>query len=180
MAPLRRLLIALCLPALLLPSAVPFPAPSTDWAACRDLSQRLSRLLGTMKESHRVLDGVRLGGEEDSEGDCAPRIRCSDACDPSTLDTNNTHCLQRILRGLQHYQAMLGSDIFATHPQPELKAVLEGLLGLVQVPVRSCQPPLPTPAVTWRQPLLQHNTLERLRSFTAIMSRVFTHSASAR
>ncbi|XP_065609932.1 interleukin-23 subunit alpha-like [Cyrtonyx montezumae] len=90
------------------------------------------------------------------------------------------HCLQRILRGLQHYQAMLGSDIFATHPQPELKAVLEGLLGLVQVPVRSCQPPLPTPAVTWRQPLLQHNTLERLRSFTAIMSRVFTHSASAR
>lgn len=42
-------------------------------------------------------------------------------------------CLQRILQGLQHYQARLGSDIFATHPQPELKAVLEELLSLVQV-----------------------------------------------
>ena len=64
MAPLRRLLLALCLPAMLLPPAVPFPAPSTDWAACRDLSQRLSRLLGTMKESHRVLvsAGTGFGG----------------------------------------------------------------------------------------------------------------------
>lgn len=46
---------------------------------------------------------------------------------------NPQHCLQRILQGLQHYQAMLGSDIFAARPQPELKAVLEELLGLVQV-----------------------------------------------
>ncbi|XP_021234939.1 interleukin-23 subunit alpha [Numida meleagris] len=180
MSPLRRLLLALCLPAMLLPPAVPFPAPSTDWAACRDLSQRLSRLLGTMKESHRVLHGVHLGGEEDSEGDCAPRIRCSDACDPSTLDMNNTHCLQRILQGLQHYRAVLGSDIFASRPQPELKAVLEGLLGLVQVPVHSCQPPPTPPTASWARPLLQHDALERLRSFTAVMSRVFTHSASAR
>eukprot|EP00076_Gallus_gallus_P007706 XP_003644006.4 interleukin-23 subunit alpha [Gallus gallus] len=180
MAPLRRLLLALCLPAMLLPPAVPFPAPSTDWAACRDLSQRLSRLLGTMKESHRVLSGVRLGGEEDMEGECAPRIRCSDACDPSTLDTNSTLCLQRILQGLQHYQARLGSDIFATHPQPELKAVLEELLSLVQVPMRSCRPPPPPQADSWAQPLLQHGTLERLRSFTAVMSRVFTHGASTR
>lgn len=51
---------------------------------------------------------------------------------------NPQHCLQRILQGLQHYQAMLGSDIFAARPQPELKAVLEELLGLVQV---SCPRP---------------------------------------
>ncbi|XP_015742544.1 interleukin-23 subunit alpha [Coturnix japonica] len=180
MVPFRRLLLVFCLPAMLLPPAVPFPTPGTDWAACRDLSQRLSRLLGAMKESHRVLDGVRLGGEEDSEGDCAPRIRCSDACDPSTLDTNSTNCLRRILQGLQHYQTVLSSDIFATHPQPELKAVLDELLGLVQVPFRSCQTPPPPPTDLWARPLLQHNTLERLRSFTAVMSRVFTHGASTR
>ncbi|NXC48124.1 IL23A protein, partial [Penelope pileata] len=177
MAPLRSLCLCLCLSMLLLllPPAAPAPAPSTDWAACRNLSRQLSGLLGTVKEPHGVLNGVRLGGE-DPEGDCVPRIRCSDACDPSTLDTNNTRCLQRILQGLQHYRDLLGSDIFTAHPEPKLKAALEELLRLV--PSHPCQPPLAPATKSWTQPLLRHQALERLRSFTAIMSRVFTHSAA--
>nr|XP_047911798.1 uncharacterized protein LOC125181337 [Anser cygnoides] len=67
MAPLRRL--CLCLPALLLllllpappvaaapaPVPVPVPVPGTDWAACKNLSRELSRLLGTLKEPHSEL-----------------------------------------------------------------------------------------------------------------------------
>ncbi|NXK56803.1 IL23A protein, partial [Chauna torquata] len=182
MAPLRRLCLylCLCLSALLLPptAAAPTPAPSTDWAACKRLSRELSRLLGTLKEPHRVLDGVRLG-REDPEGDCAPRIRCSDACDPSTLDTNNTRCLRRILQGLQHYRDLLGSEIFTARRLPQLEATLDRLLGLVQqAPSHPCRPPLGPPTDTWARPLLQHQALERLQSFTAVMSRVFTHSAS--
>ncbi|NXT33683.1 IL23A protein, partial [Pelecanoides urinatrix] len=107
-----------------------------------------------------------------------PRIRCSDACDPSTLDTNNTRCLQRILQGLQHYRDLLGSDIFVARRLPRLEAALDQLLGLVQQEHgRPPRHPM-APSEAWAHPLLQRLALQRLQSFTAIMSRVFTHSAS--
>lgn len=34
--------------------------------------------------------------------------------------------------------------------------------------------------MNWAQPLLQRLALQRLQSFAAVMSRVFTHSASPR
>ncbi|KAM9177271.1 interleukin-23 subunit alpha [Mergus octosetaceus] len=185
MAPLRRL--CLCLPALLLlllpappVATAPAPTPATDWAACKDLSRELSRLLGTLKEPHSELNRVQIA-VEDPEGDCATRIRCSDACDPPTLDTNNTRCLRRILQGLQHYRDLLGSEIFKDNRLPQLVATLDRLLGVVQqAPGRPCQaPPGPT-TPTWAEPLLpqlRHQALERLQSFTAVMSRVFTYSA---
>ncbi|XP_064899756.1 interleukin-23 subunit alpha [Columba livia] len=180
MAPLRRLLLCLCLPLLLPPPAAPAPAPGprTDWVACRSLSRELSRLVATLKEPHRVLEETQLS-EEDPKN-WPPRIRCSDACDPSTLDTNNTRCLQRILQGLQHYRDLLGSDIFTAHRLPRLEATLDQLLGLVQQ--EHGRPPRHSlaPSETWAHPLLQHLALQRLQSFAAIMSRVFTHSASAR
>ncbi|NXL95049.1 IL23A protein, partial [Alectura lathami] len=181
MAPLRSLCLCLCLSVLLLspsaaaPALTPARTPGTDWVACKSLSRELSQQLGTLNEPHPVLDGVRLGGE-DLEGDCDPRIRCSDACDPSALDTNNTRCLQRILQGLRHYRDLLGSKIFTDRLQ-QLEATLDRLLGLVQVPGRLCQPPPALTADPWTQPLLRHQALERLRSFAAVMSRVFTHSA---
>ncbi|XP_068519480.1 interleukin-23 subunit alpha [Anas acuta] len=182
MAPLR--LLCLCLPALLLlllpappVSAAPTPVPGTDWAACKNLSRELSRLLGTLKEPHSELNRVQIA-VEDPEGDCATRIRCSDACDPPTLDTNNTRCLRRILQGLQHYRDLLGSEIFKDNRLPQLVATLDQLLGVVQqAPSHSCQAPT-TP--TWAEPLLpqlRHQALERLQSFTTVMSRVFTYSA---
>ncbi|XP_042652520.1 interleukin-23 subunit alpha [Tyto alba] len=182
MAPLRRLYLrlCLCLPLLLLPPAAPAPVttPRTDWAACRSLSRELSRLVATLKEPHRVLEETHLS-EEDPKN-WPPRIRCSDACDPHTLDTNNTRCLRRILQGLQHYRDLLGSDIFTARPLPGLQAVLDQLLGLVQEEHgRPPQPPL-APSEAWAHPLLQRLALQRLQSFAAIMSRVFTHSASAR
>ncbi|NXW11181.1 IL23A protein, partial [Fregetta grallaria] len=107
-----------------------------------------------------------------------PRIRCSDACDPSMLDTNNTRCLQRILEGLQHYRDLLGSDIFTARRLPRLEAALDQLLGLVQQEHgRPPRHPM-APSETWAHPLLQRLALQRLQSFAAIMSRVFTHSAS--
>ncbi|XP_025938770.1 interleukin-23 subunit alpha [Apteryx mantelli] len=172
--------LCLCLLALLLPAPVPAPRlPRTDWAACRSLSRELSRLLGDREAPHRVLEEMRLD-EEAPEEDWPPRIRCSDACDPSTLDTNNTRCLRRILQGLQHYRDLLDSDIFNAHRLPLLETTLDKLLGLIQQ--EHGRPPRrpPTPSAVWAQPLLQHQALERLQSFTAVMSRVFTHSASTR
>ncbi|XP_066841839.1 interleukin-23 subunit alpha isoform X2 [Anser cygnoides] len=190
MAPLRRL--CLCLPALLLlllllpappvaaaPAPVPVPVPGTDWAACKNLSRELSRLLGTLKEPHSELNRVQIA-VEDPEGDCATRIRCSDACDPSALDTNNTRCLRRILQGLQHYRDLLGSEIFSAHRLPQLEATLDRLLGVVQAPGRPCQAPLGPTTPTWAEsllPQLRHQALEQLQSFTAVMRRVFTYSA---
>ncbi|XP_075593795.1 interleukin-23 subunit alpha [Balearica regulorum gibbericeps] len=178
MAPLR--LLCLCLPLLLLlpPSAAPAPAPAprTDWAACRNLSRELSQLVSTLKEPHRALEEMRLS-EEDPKN-WPPRIRCSDACDPSTLDTNNTRCLRRILQGLQHYRDLLGSDIFTARRLTKLEAALDRLLGLVQQEHgRPPRHPM-APSDAWAHPLLQRLALQRLQSFTAIMSRVFTHSAS--
>ncbi|NWS19582.1 IL23A protein, partial [Pachyramphus minor] len=180
MALLRRLCLCLCLPLLLQPPAAPAPTPApvsrTDWAACRILSRDLSRLLATVKEPHPVLEEMQLS-EEDPQN-WPPRIRCSDACDPPTLDTNNTRCLHRIIQALQHYRDLLGSDIFRDQPQPQLETTMDQLLGLVQV--RHGHPPRHpmAPSATWSHQLLRHLALKRLRSFAALMSRVFTHSAS--
>ncbi|KAM6231221.1 interleukin-23 subunit alpha [Spheniscus humboldti] len=183
MAPLRRLrlCLCLCLP-LLLPTTTaapaPAPAPRIDWAACRSLSRELSRLVATLKEPHRILEETHLS-EEDPKN-WPPRIRCSDACDPSTLDTNNTRCLRRILQGLQHYRDLLSSDIFTARRLPLLEAALDQLLGLVQQEHgRPPRHPM-APSEAWAHPLLQRLALQRLQSFAAIMSRIFTHSASPR
>ncbi|XP_061871713.1 interleukin-23 subunit alpha [Colius striatus] len=176
MAPLSRL--CLCLGLLLLPppaAPAPLPAPSTDWAACRNLSRELSRQVTTLKEPYRETNL----SEEDPKN-WPPRIRCSDACDPPTLDTNNTRCLRRILHGLQHYRDLLGSDIFTSRRLPRLEATLDQLLSLVQQEHgRPSHHPL-VPTSAWTQPLLQRLALQRLQSFTAVMSRVFTHSAGPR
>ncbi|KAM9368167.1 interleukin-23 subunit alpha [Phaethornis superciliosus] len=178
MGPLRHLRFCLCLPLLLLPppaAPAPVPYPSTNWVACRTLSRELSRLLATLKEPHRVLEETQLS-EEDPKN-WPPRIRCSDACDPPTLDTNNTRCLQRILQGLQQYRDLLGSDIFTARRLPQLEAALDQLLGLIQEDRgRPTRHPM-APSEAWAHPLLQHLALQRLQSFTTIMSRVFTHSA---
>ncbi|NXS76342.1 IL23A protein, partial [Pandion haliaetus] len=184
MAPLRclHLCLCLCLPLLLplpvasAPVTTPVPAPRTDWAACRNLSRELLWRVATLKEPHQVLEEMHLS-EEDPKN-WPPRIRCSDACDPSTLDTNNTRCLQRILQGLQHYRDLLGSDIFTARPLPWLEAALDQLLGLVQQEHgRFPRHPM-APSEAWAHPLLQRLALQRLQSFTAVISRVFTHSAS--
>ncbi|KAM9265027.1 interleukin-23 subunit alpha [Morus bassanus] len=184
MAPLRHL--CLCLPLLLLlpPPAAPAPAPAprTDWAACRSLSRELSRLVATLKEPYPVLEETHLS--EDDPENWPPRIRCSDACDPSTLDTNNTRCLQRILQGLKHYRDLLGSDIFTTRRLHQLEAMLnqllDQLLGPVQQEHNYPHQHRTAPSEAWAYPLLQRLALQRLQSFAAIMGRVFTHSASPR
>ncbi|NXA13918.1 IL23A protein, partial [Sapayoa aenigma] len=176
MASLRCLGFCLCLPLLLPPPAAPAPAPVSriDWASCGILSRDLSRLLAVI-EQNPVLEEMQLS--EDPQN-WPPRIRCIDACDPPTLDTNNTRCLHRIQQALQHYRDLLGSDIFRDQPQPRLESTMDQLLHLVQKehghpprhPVGSHQ--------TWKHELLRHLALKRLRSFAAVMSRVFTHSAS--
>ncbi|NWH67867.1 IL23A protein, partial [Geococcyx californianus] len=186
MAPLRhlRLCLYLCLCLPLPPPAVPAPAPAptpvqtlrTDWAACRNLSRDLARELAALKEPHRALEDAHLS--EEDPNNWPPRIRCSDACDPSTLDTNNTRCLQRILQGLQHYRDLLGSEIFKARNLHRLEAVLDQLLGLVQQEHRHVPQHLLATSAPWTWALQQRLALQRLQSFAAVMSRVFTHSAS--
>ncbi|NXE71817.1 IL23A protein, partial [Calcarius ornatus] len=175
MAPFLRLCLCLLLALLPPPPAAPAPAPAPgplrrpDWAACRVLSRELSRLLGAVREPHPVLEGLQLLEEEPQNW--PPRIRCSDACDPLTLESNHTRCLQRIRQALQHYRDLLGSDIFREQPQPQLESALEQLLRLVQD--GHGRPPrhrlAPTPL--WQQPLQRHLALKRLRSFSALIGR---------
>ncbi|XP_052666165.1 interleukin-23 subunit alpha isoform X2 [Harpia harpyja] len=176
MAPLHRLHLCLCLPLLLLllppaaPAPAPVPGPRTDWAACKNISRELLQRVATLKEPHQVLEETHLS-EEDPKN-WPPRIRCSDACDPSTLDTNNT--------GLQHYRDLLGSDIFTTRPLPWLEAALDQLLSLVQQEHGRLPRHPMAPSEAWAHPLLQRLALQRLQSFATIISRIFTHSASPR
>ncbi|KAM7028393.1 interleukin-23 subunit alpha [Acridotheres tristis] len=181
MAPLRRLCLCLLLalllplPAAPAPAPVPVPLRHPDWTACRLLSRELSRLLATVKEPHSALEGMQLL-EEDPQN-WPPRIRCSDACDPQTLETNHTRCLHRIRQALQHYRDLLGSDIFRDQPQPQLETTMEQLLRHVQEGHgRPPRHPLVSTDV-WAQPYQRHLALKRLRSFAAVMGRVFNHSA---
>ncbi|KAF4803891.1 interleukin 23 subunit alpha [Turdus rufiventris] len=114
--------------------------------------------------------------EEDPQN-LPPRIRCSDACDPLTLETNHTRCLHRIHQALQHYRDLLGSDIFQDQPQPQLETTMEQLLRHVQEGHghHPRHPLVPTPL--WARQLHRHQALKRLRSFAAVMGRVFNHSA---
>ncbi|XP_039572495.1 interleukin-23 subunit alpha, partial [Passer montanus] len=153
MAPLRRLRLCLLLALLPPPPAAPAPAPGQapgqtavpvpDWAACRVLSRELSRLLGTVREPHPVLEGLQL--LEDEPQNWPPRIRCSDACDPLSLESNHTRCLQRVRQALQHYRDLLGSDIFRERPQPQLQSALERLLRHVPVSAGAAGRPGPPP-----------------------------------
>ncbi|XP_041567505.2 interleukin-23 subunit alpha [Taeniopygia guttata] len=179
MAPLRRLRLWLLLVLLPPPPAAPAPAPAPlrrpDWAACRVLSRELARLLGTVREPHPVLEGMQLLEEEPQNW--PPRIRCSDACDPQSLESNHTRCLHRIRQALQHYRDLLGSDIFREQPQPQLETTMEQLLRHVQDGHgRAPRDPL-TPTKVWEQPLHRHLALKRLRSFAALIGRVFNHRA---
>ncbi|NXS33606.1 IL23A protein, partial [Pomatostomus ruficeps] len=180
MAPLRRLCLCLCLPLLLppppaAPAPAPLPARRPDWAARRILSRELSRLLASVTEPHPELEGMQLMDEDPQNW--PPRIRCSDACDPLALETNDTRCLQRIRQALQHYRDLLGSDIFREQPQPELESTMEQLLRHVQEGRgRAPRHPL-APSMMWAHPLQRHLALKRLRSFAAVMGRVFNHSA---
>ncbi|XP_032938999.1 interleukin-23 subunit alpha [Catharus ustulatus] len=181
MAPLRRLCLCVLLALLLPPPAAPAPAPAPvplhrpDWAACRILSRELSRLLATVKEPHSALEGMQLL-DEDSQN-WPPRIRCSDSCDPLTLETNHTRCLHRIRQALQHYRDLLGSDIFRDQPQPQLETTMEQLLRHVQEG-HGHHPRVPIKVWDfWAQPYQRHQALKRLRSFAAVMGRVFNHSA---
>ncbi|NWT98104.1 IL23A protein, partial [Urocynchramus pylzowi] len=120
-------------------------------------------------------EGLQLLEEEPQNW--PPRIRCSDACDPLSLESNHTRCLHRIRQALQHYRDLLGSDIFREQPQPQLETTMEQLLRHVQD--GHGRPPrhLLAPTDEWEQPLQRHLALKRLRSFAAVISRVFNHGA---
>ncbi|NXY12524.1 IL23A protein, partial [Pteruthius melanotis] len=131
MAPLRRLRLCLCLALLLPPLAAPAPVPAPghrpDWAACRTLSQELSRLLATVKEPHSALSARGRGSQG---ADVGPGGGPGSPCDPPRAPQR---CLQRIRQALQHYRDLLGSDIFREQPQPQLETTMEQLLRHVQV-----------------------------------------------
>ncbi|XP_065275322.1 interleukin-23 subunit alpha [Emys orbicularis] len=156
--------------------------PGPDWQRCKHFSSQVNKLAWDL-EGHMSL--VNLVEEKPSE-DLSPQIRCSDNCDPAKLGSDQS-CLRRIRKALQHYQALLGSDVFAelggpnTSPVATLQGALAQLTSLVQdgsftegsgTPPQQSQP--------WERPLLRRRILHQLRSFSAVMARVFAHSAATR
>ncbi|KAH1176525.1 hypothetical protein KIL84_021259 [Mauremys mutica] len=125
--------------------------------------------------------------EEKPSEDLTPQIRCSDNCDPNKLGSDQS-CLRRIREALQHYRALLGSDVFAEvgGPDPSPVATLQGALAQLTSLVQqdgsfaegSAAPP--QQSQPWERPLLRRRILHQLRSFSAVMARVFAHSAATR
>ncbi|XP_038234233.1 interleukin-23 subunit alpha [Dermochelys coriacea] len=124
--------------------------------------------------------------EEKPSEDLTPQIRCSDNCNPDKLDSDQS-CLRRIHEALWHYRALLGSDVFADlrgpadSPMAALQGALAQLTSLIQngsfAEGSGAPPPQSEP---WERPLIQHRILCQLRSFSAVMARVFAHSAATR
>ncbi|CAM2109551.1 unnamed protein product [Caretta caretta] len=123
--------------------------------------------------------------EEKPSEDLTPKIRCSDNCDPDKLGSDQS-CLRRIHEALRHYRALLGSDVFdelrgpADSPMAALQRALVQLTSLVQqigsfAEGSGTPPPHSQP---WERPLIQHRILRQLCSFSAVMARVFAHSAA--
>ncbi|XP_077695008.1 interleukin-23 subunit alpha [Eretmochelys imbricata] len=155
-------------------------APGPDWQLCRDFSSRVNKLAWDI-EGHMSL--MHLVEEKPSE-DLTPKIRCSDNCDPDKLGSDQS-CLRRIHEALRHYRALLGSDVFdelrgpADSPMAALQGALAQLTSLVQngsfAEGSATPPPHSQP---WERPLIQHRILRQLCSFSAVMARVFAHSAA--
>uniref|UniRef100_A0A8C3UEQ4 Interleukin-23 subunit alpha n=1 Tax=Catharus ustulatus TaxID=91951 RepID=A0A8C3UEQ4_CATUS len=97
--------------------------------------------------------------------------------DPHLTPLSPQRCLHRIRQALQHYRDLLGSDIFRDQPQPQLETTMEQLLRHVQEG-HGHHPRVPIKVWDfWAQPYQRHQALKRLRSFAAVMGRVFNHSA---
>ncbi|XP_025047189.1 interleukin-23 subunit alpha [Alligator sinensis] len=122
--------------------------------------------------------------EQEPGQDPTPRIRCSDGCDPGALSTDSSHCLGRIWQGLQHYRALLGSELFAGRSRaPDLEDALAQLSHLLQRPgegdAELWRPTL-EPSLIWARGIIQHRTLRQLQAFSAVIARVFAHGATLR
>ncbi|XP_019369827.1 PREDICTED: interleukin-23 subunit alpha, partial [Gavialis gangeticus] len=94
------------------------------------------------------------------------------------------HCLGRIWQGLQHYRALLGSELFAGRPRaPDLEDALVQLSRLLQRPGEGDAEQwgsTPEPSRLWERGIVQHRTLRQLQAFSAMVARVFTHGATLR
>ncbi|XP_044851528.1 interleukin-23 subunit alpha [Mauremys mutica] len=157
-------------------------APGPDWQLCKHFSSQVNKLAWDL-EGH--MSSMNLVEEKPSE-DLTPQIRCSDNCDPNKLGSDQS-CLRRIREALQHYRALLGSDVFAEvgGPDPSPVATLQGALAQLTSLVQdgsfaegSAAPP--QQSQPWERPLLRRRILHQLRSFSAVMARVFAHSAATR
>ncbi|NXB49583.1 IL23A protein, partial [Leucopsar rothschildi] len=161
MAPLRRLCLCLLLalllplPAAPAPAPVPVPLRHPDWTACRILSRELDAE-DEPGGPRGVLAMPRV--PTSARGSRGPGGGVGRVPDPHLTPHSPQRCLHRIRQALQHYRDLLGSDIFRDQPQPQLETTMEQLLRHVQ-------------------PYQRHLALKRLRSFAAVMGRVFNHSA---
>ncbi|XP_067385671.1 interleukin-23 subunit alpha [Emydura macquarii macquarii] len=157
-------------------------APGPDWQRCKNFSRQVNKLAWDLEGP---VISVSLQEGKHSE-DLTPQIRCSDNCDPAKMDSDQS-CLRRIHQALHHYRALLGSEVFAelrngdASPMAELRGALAQLTNLVQDGGFAEGPgPSLHQSQPWERPLLQRQVLHQLRSFSAIMARVFAHSAATR
>uniref|UniRef100_A0A452H669 Interleukin-23 subunit alpha n=1 Tax=Gopherus agassizii TaxID=38772 RepID=A0A452H669_9SAUR len=133
----------------------------TDWQLCKRVSSQVNKLAWDLEGHMSLVSGAGQG------------LMGS--------------CLHRIREALQHYRMLLGSDVFAevggpdSSPIATLQDALAQLTSLIQdgsfaegsaAPLQQSQP--------WERPVLRHRILHQLRSFSAVMARVFAHSAATR
>ncbi|XP_075759498.1 interleukin-23 subunit alpha [Pelodiscus sinensis] len=157
--------------------------PSPDWQRCKNFSSQVNKLAWDIKGHVSLLSLV----EENPSEDLMPQIRCSDNCNPDKLGSEQK-CLDRIHEALTHYRALLGSEVFTELKGPDtqlvaaLQSALAQLTSLVQDGSLAPEPPTipPQQSQPWERPLLQHRILQQLRSFSAVMARVFAHGAATR
>ncbi|XP_019409832.1 PREDICTED: interleukin-23 subunit alpha, partial [Crocodylus porosus] len=92
------------------------------------------------------------------------------------------HCLDRIWQGLQHYRALLGSEVFAGCPHaPDVEDALVQLSRLLKRPGEGDAErwgATPQTSLLWERNIVQHRTLRQLQAFSAVVARVFAHGAT--
>ncbi|XP_058867362.1 interleukin-23 subunit alpha-like [Acipenser ruthenus] len=116
--------------------------------------------------------------------DCVPRIEASDRCDPAGLRSEEQPCLLKISRVLHYYSHLFGENsVFNESDFDDLARTLSQLLRQIKshyghasenghgvaVEDWSC-----ITVKDWQRQYLQRHYMERLKSFSIIVARVFT------
>ncbi|MGH0150102.1 UNVERIFIED_CONTAM: hypothetical protein FKN15_016390 [Acipenser sinensis] len=116
--------------------------------------------------------------------DCVPRIEASDRCDPAGLRSEEQPCLLKISRVLHYYSHLFGENsVFNESDFNDLARTLSQLMRQIKshyghasenghgvaVEDWSC-----ITVQVWERPCLQRHYMERLKSFSIIVARVFT------
>ncbi|MBN3281880.1 IL23A protein, partial [Polyodon spathula] len=127
-----------------------------------------------------VLFVLQFSSEEEVNApikECIPRIEAHDRCDPAGLRSQEQPCLLKIYQILHYYRNLFGENsVFKGDEFHDLARTLSQLLQQLKghgVAVENLSSDC-IPAEDWKRWFLQRHYMERLKSFSIIVARVFT------